>query len=131
MLKDNKIIPTEREISKSILEYLTLRKVFCWRNNTGGFLDKRDHYYKFGKTGSGDILGLTKTGQFFSIEVKRPGKKPTDAQVEFMDRIAFNGGIAFVACSIDDVIQILEEKLNEKITTCNRVHVNTVNSQSG
>jgi hypothetical protein len=97
------VVP-EADIQKQILQYLSYRH-YCWRNNTGGFRDKRDHFYQFGKTGSGDILGVKKpTGQFFSIEVKRRGKKPTDNQVQFMQNIVAAGGLAFVAYSVDDVI---------------------------
>jgi hypothetical protein len=95
----------EADIQRQILQYLGLRH-FCWRNNTGGFRNKRDHFYQFGKVGSGDILGVKKpTGQFFSIEVKKKGKKPTDHQIEFMGKVQSAGGIAFVAYSVDDVIR--------------------------
>jgi hypothetical protein len=99
--------PTEKEIQKAILDYLKFRGLFAWRNNTGGFIDKRDHYYTFGKKGSGDILGLTKDGRFFSIEVKVPGKNPTPEQTEFINNVIVNNGIAFVARSIDDVQKFL------------------------
>lgn len=89
---------------KSIIHYLALKRYFCWRNNTGGFRDKRDHFYTFGKVGSGDILGLTHLGRFFSIEAKVKGKLPTDHQKEFMKRVNESGGLAFTAYSLDDVI---------------------------
>lgn len=95
--------PKEREILKAILEYLTLKGYLCWRNNTGGFKNSKGHFFKFGLVGSGDILGLSRGGTFFSIEVKVPGKVPTPAQVQFMKDIIKNNGIAFVAYSVDDV----------------------------
>lgn len=95
----------ESEVQRSILEYLGLRRYFCWRNNTGGFRDARDHFYQFGKVGSGDILGLTHEGKFFSIEVKARGKKPTDHQLEFMRRVNASNGLAFVAYSVDDAVK--------------------------
>lgn len=99
---------SEKEIQNLILQYLHLRKFFCWRNNTGGFVDKRDHFYQFGKVGSGDILGLTPTGRFFSIEVKAPGKHPTPKQTEFMDAVNASKGIAFVARCLEDVQKYLD-----------------------
>ena len=99
--------PAEKDIQRSILEYLSYRKVFCWRNNTGGFRDKRDHFYQFGKVGSGDIIGLTKDGRFFSIEVKVPGKYPTQHQLDFMTAVNRNKGLAFVANSLEDVQKYL------------------------
>lgn len=98
---------TETEIQKSILDYLIgVKHFFCWRNNTGG-LNTDTRFIRFGKVGSGDILGLTKEGRFFSIEVKRPGKKPTEDQIEFMNAVAFNNGIAFVATCLEDVFKNL------------------------
>lgn len=94
---------SEKDVQKAILDYLAIKGYFFWRNNTGGFRDKRDHFYQFGKVGSGDILGMTKEGRFFSIEVKAKGKKPTDHQVAFIQRVTANKGIAFVAYSVDDV----------------------------
>lgn len=99
------IVATEKDTQRAILDFLRLNGIFCWRNNTGGFVDKRDHFYQFGKVGSGDILGLTKTGRFFSIEVKAPGKKPTDKQIEFINSVNASGGLAFVAHSLDDVME--------------------------
>lgn len=95
----------EGAISKAIIEYLTIvKRYYCWRNNTGGFRDKRDHFYQFGKVGSGDILGLDHSGRFFSIEVKAKGKNPTPAQEAFIRSINATKGVAFVARSIDDVM---------------------------
>jgi hypothetical protein len=98
-----KLKVSEKDIQKSILEWLQLKKYFCWRNNTGGFKNSKGHFYRFGSVGSGDILGLTRSGQFFSIEVKAPGKKPTDQQAQFIEEVKRNGGISFVAHSLEDV----------------------------
>lgn len=96
---------------KAILDYLRSRGYVCWRNNTGGrpWNDKfgKSRVMTFGFKGSGDILGLTKEGRFFTIEVKRRGKKPTPEQIEFMDRILQSNGIAILAYSVDDVISRL------------------------
>ena len=98
---------TEKDIQKVILEWLTLKKYFCWRNNTGAtpFQKKGggNYFVRYGLVGSGDILGLTKTGRFFSIEVKAPGKKPTESQLNFMQAINENGGLAFTAHCLNDV----------------------------
>lgn len=102
---------SESAIQKAILDYLKLRQVFCWRNNSGArkFAYQRQdgkithNFFQWGKVGSGDILGLTKKGIFFSIEVKAQGKKPTPQQTEFMNNVIVNNGIAFVAYSVEDV----------------------------
>ena len=93
----------ENEIQKAILEYLKIKKIFCWRNNTGAFT-KGDHFYRFGYKGSSDILGILPGGRFLAIEVKARSGKLREEQKEFIDAINQNGGLAFVARSVDDVI---------------------------
>lgn len=101
-------VAPEKEVQKAALQYLTtVKRYFCWRNNTGGFRDKRDHFYQFGKIGSGDVLGLTSEGIFFSIEFKRRGALPTPKQIEFMKSVNASNGISFVAYTLDDVIENL------------------------
>lgn len=68
---------------------------------------KHGHFYRFGKPGSSDILGILDDGRFLAIEVKRPGKEPTEVQREFLENINKNGGLAFVAYSVDDARSML------------------------
>lgn len=42
-----------------------------------------------------DVLGLY-YGHFFAIEVKRPGKEPTELQARELEDIARKGGVTFV-----------------------------------
>lgn len=101
----------EKAIQKSILDYLAAANYVHWRNNSGVYRpqnrDGSTRFVRFGQTGTGDIVGLTKTGRFFSIEVKRVGKKPTAAQLEFMERVRKSNGIAILAYSLNDVLNHL------------------------
>jgi hypothetical protein len=98
----------EVDIQKSILHYLVLKGYFVWRNNTGAFggesRNGKRWWVRSGCKGSGDIIGLTKKGHFLSIEVKRCGRKLTEDQERFMNRINENGGCAFLAMDLQDVI---------------------------
>lgn len=102
------ITPTEAETQAAILEYLTMRGHFCWRNNTGmhrATYGGRERFIRFGKKGSADILGIERgTGRFVAVEVKRRGNRPTPEQTQFINTIKGNHGIAVVAFSVDDVI---------------------------
>lgn len=68
------------------------------------------HYKNHGGLGSApglpDITGV-KDGRGFWIEVKAPKGRVSQAQQDFIDRINEAGGIAFVAKSIEDVIEAL------------------------
>jgi penicillin-binding protein-related factor A (putative recombinase) len=95
----------------NLWKYLTLRGVFCWitfqpmmARRTGVF-----KMYHFSSTGVADILGIF-NGKPLAIEVKIPkGKGPTEDQVRFLNNIVKQGGISFVARSIEDIDQYLFE----------------------
>ena len=98
----------ERDILKSILQFLAVKKIFCWRNNVGATVSKYKgvtRFIRYGYKGSSDVLGILPDGRFFAIEVKRKGNKTTEAQDIFLDEIKKNNGFAMVAYSIDDVIE--------------------------
>jgi ABC-type transporter MlaC component len=54
------------------------------------------------KRGISDLVGQLKTGQFLACEVKREGAALMDHQREFLNEVLRNGGVAFVARSIED-----------------------------
>lgn len=122
-----KRIPLEKEIQKQILDYLRLRGIFCWTCKTVGTYDPRRRVYRANTTfkGVADILGILPAptspghtwealgrhkGQFLAVEVKRVGGKVSDDQKAFLERINKEGGLAFVARSLNDVINTLDNK---------------------
>lgn len=101
------VVVTEADALRQISGYLLTKGYFFWRNNTGAFVGDykgKSRFVRYGHKGSGDILGLTKEGKFFSIEVKRKGKKASPDQNRFMTEVLLSKGIAFVAYSVDDVM---------------------------
>lgn len=90
---------TEKEITKAIRGCLKTLGVFHWKEFQGlGCI-----------RGMPDILGIWK-GRMLGIEVKTETGRVSDDQRKFIDRINSEGGIAFVARSVDDVIASLEVK---------------------
>jgi len=79
-----------------------------WRNNVG----VAEMWSSAGKSqrvsyglcvGSSDLIGLlSPAGRFVALEVKRPGEKPTQEQVKFMQHVRQMGGFAAVVCSADE-----------------------------
>jgi len=59
-----------------------------------------------GEPGVSDIIGCYH-GRFMAIEVKAPSGKISEAQQAFIDSVNAAGGLAFVARSVDDVIECL------------------------
>lgn len=101
----------EKQIQQEILYYLHLQKAvkFFWRNNTGAVKAQykgKSRFIRFGQPGISDILGIMNDGKFLAIEVKTEKGVLTEKQADFMDRIIEAKGIAFVARSVKDVIEM-------------------------
>ena len=91
----------EKEIQKAILDYLTLKRYFHWRNNSGAY--KTEHsYIRYGAPGSPDII-LIKNGFVWGIEVKTERGKLSVDQEAFRLALTEAGGTYLVARSLDDL----------------------------
>lgn len=107
--------PLESNIQSLILEYLPKdsRVGMFWRQNTGGApLPGRGgakQIVRFGTKGICDILGVLNGGRALAIEVKRPGAKPNTHQQRFIDSFNATGGYAFIATSVQDVVDQLNK----------------------
>jgi penicillin-binding protein-related factor A (putative recombinase) len=116
------LAPTEKEIEKSILQYLEfLPECVAWKNQSSGLFDPTKKVFRKAKSkylinGVSDILGIYQ-GKFLAVEVKRPtNKKRTVEQNNFINMININGGIAFYASSIDEVKEKLKSEMLPKRT---------------
>ncbi len=99
---------TEKEIQNSILEYLAYRKdVFAWPNQSVGIFDPvrkvfRKSHSKHHLNGVSDILGIYR-GKPLAIEVKTKIGKVSPDQRDFLHQFGEEGGVCFVARSVQDV----------------------------
>jgi len=101
---------TEAEVQAACLEFLAAYRIFHWRQNQGAIPLPDGGYRRFnGMKGQSDIIGICPDGRFLAIEVKRPGKKPTKEQDEFLEHIANNGGVATWVSSVDELEADLRE----------------------
>lgn len=99
----------EGKVVHACLELLYTLGIFAWRNNTGA-VSIGSRFMRYGKTGSGDILGMTKTGQFLAIECKSSIGVQSPAQKLFQMQVEKNNGLYFLVTSAAE----LSEKLNVK-----------------
>lgn len=106
--KPKKIWPKESEIQNTILEWLLMHRIWAWRNNSGMMFKQyngKSYAVRLGLKGSSDILGvIPPDGRFLAIEVKDHKGKVSPEQMEFLETISGKGGIAFVARTLEDVI---------------------------
>lgn len=89
----------EQDIQTAIMNYIS---------SIGGLPVKFNNMGIYAKAGVSDILACIK-GRFVAIEVKRPGKKPSDLQERFLDAVNTIGGLAFWADNLQDVKDKLKE----------------------
>ena len=97
--------PLERDIQRAILQYLKLRKIFAWRNQTTGIYDQKRKTFRANQTMKGvpDILGILPGGRFLGIEVKRPGGKLSPEQEQFKIDAIGTGAFYVKATCIEDL----------------------------
>lgn len=113
------VVP-ESEVQAAILQYLVMRKILCWRSNSGGMVGEykgRKRFVQFVrfpneeglpddfKKAMPDIGGVLNDGRALFIECKRRGEKPTQKQLNFLEAVRARLGVAIVAYSVDDVIK--------------------------
>lgn len=101
----------ESDIQKQILDYLRYNRVFCWKYNNAGIKKPNGSYIPTGLRGVSDILGILPNsgGQFLAIEVKNEKGYPSQYQLEFLDNVKKNGGVGFIAKSVEDVEELLKD----------------------
>lgn len=100
---------SEHEIQKQILYYLTLKKIFHWRNNTGvriGEYKGKKTFVRYGAIGSPDIFAM-RYDKCYGIEVKSAKGKQSDTQKEFEKDFINAGGIYILAKCLDVVVKQL------------------------
>lgn len=105
--------PKETDLVKQCLDLLALRGVFAWRQNQGAvsgeYKGKRRFIRFAGADGISDIIGVLPGGKMLAVECKMPGNKPTPEQLDFMQKVRHQGGIAVVIYDAQELIDALTE----------------------
>lgn len=109
---------TESDLVRACIEYLTLKGVFCWRNNTGAFAGEhmgRKRFVRFGTPGAPDIMAIVRTrvsrqrqavlvGRFLGVECKSPTGKQSAAQRVWQEQCERAGGAYFMVRRLGDLM---------------------------
>ena len=101
-MKIKQPVQTEHQIQQAVIEWLQYKKWFVWRHNSGMVRTVHNTMVRMGVAGMPDVFAL-KDGQLLGIEVKRPGKKPTDIQQRMMDDLTKYGAQCMVVTSTEDL----------------------------
>lgn len=94
----------ESPIVYTCLKWLLDNGYYVWRNATGG-CKAGNRWLHFGLKGSGDIIGMTRSGRFLSVEIKTATGVLRPEQATFMERVRAHGGMAIVARSVEDLVK--------------------------
>lgn len=95
----------ERDIQRTILDWLRVHRIFHWRNNSGAMASNykgKPRFFKFGLVGSPDIFAVHR-GICYGIEVKGAEGLQSRQQMVFQKDFEDAGGIYILAHSIEDV----------------------------
>lgn len=117
---------TESLILKEIIAALSMGGVPLWRNNTGKARTVDGRFIKFGipsaDGGGSDLIGITpvtitadmvgkKIGVFTAVEVKSKSGRATKAQLQFIENVKNWGGIAGVARSEQEALDLIRSAI--------------------
>lgn len=111
----------ETRIQNRILMALSEAGCTVFRNETAGaWMGKQIHRERdqvtltaarmmtFGLcVGSSDIIGIAPDGRFLAIEVKTSKGRASKEQLRFIEAVRNAGGIAGIARSVDDALQLI------------------------
>ena len=82
----------ESEVLRSCLEYLRLRGVFCWRQNSGALATPGGGFMRSADiNGVADIIGVLPGGRFLAVECKSSRGKQTAPQRSFQSSVEAAG----------------------------------------
>lgn len=119
----------EADIQRAITDLLDLKHIWWMRCNSGAMAGShkgKKWFVRFGKKGMADLLAIAtiyretycKCGEQSRIlfttpiwmEIKKPGKWATDAQLSFANQVRAQGHFYLVADSVDVVEAWLRER---------------------
>lgn len=102
-----KIRIPEKDTQRAILDYLSKRNIFHYRQNSGAFV-RDNHLYQMGASGAPDIICVIE-GYYVGLEVKAHDGKQSPDQKAFQERLLHAGGIYFLVHTMDQAIEAVED----------------------
>jgi len=94
---------SESHLVKQCLQYLNLKHIDCWRNNSGALKTESGGFVRFGAMGSPDIFAFINK-QLVGIECKYGKNKQSDNQKQFEKMMKKNGADYWLVYDIETFI---------------------------
>lgn len=97
----------ETKLQNQIIVALSERGCFAVNHTVGDFFTKYGGRVSIGVPGESDIWGHRPDGIAFYVEVKLPGEKPRQNQLDFIEAMKASGAIAGWCTSIPQALNIV------------------------
>ena len=97
----------ETILQNKIIVALCERGCFAVNHTVGDFYTKYGGHISVGVPGEADIWGHRPDGVAFYVEVKLPGEKPRQNQLDFLEAMKNSGAIAGWCTSIPEALGIV------------------------
>lgn len=98
---------TETDIQTEIRVALSEHGCIVHRTNSGIYYTQDGRPVRIGAPGQSDLQGHRADGKCFYIEVKKPGQKPRENQLNFLQAMRDSGAIAGVAHSVEEALEVV------------------------
>lgn len=95
----------EQDIQNAVLDYLSYKGVFHYRQNSGAYRTQHGSFVRYGTPGSPDII-VVEDGRYIGLEIKKPTGVQSKSQKEFQKKLEEAGGEYHLIRSIDDVLAL-------------------------
>lgn len=100
----------ETILQNRIIVELNRNGYYAVNHTVGQFLTKYGSTVRVGVPGEADIWGVTPQGRAFFIEVKLPGQKPRQNQLDFLEAMRKQNAIAGWCTSVKEAMEIVHER---------------------
>jgi len=97
---------SETQLVRACIQYLALKRIFHYRNNSGALKTETGGYVRFGAKGSPDIVVVVK-GQYIGIECKTEKGKQNPNQKEFQKALERAGGKYLLIRDVQELVLYL------------------------
>ena len=102
----------EEKLQAALVQHLQLRgakdMLFLHPSNGGKrHIAEAVKFKRLGQLAGASDLLFWRGGKSYALELKSPGKRPTELQDEFMDRFRDAGGYAFWVDGLDEALAVL------------------------
>lgn len=99
----------ETRLQAQVLVELTKRGCRVYNHTVGVFYTRTGDRIRIGTPGEADIWGVAPGGRAIFLELKMPGKKPRQNQLDFLAAMKSMGAISGWCTSVEEAVRIVEE----------------------